>query len=89
MRRCYSEDTAAKDYSTFGAVLVVTIDQSGLARDVKLSPGDQARANGNPAFAVFAERARNAVLDPQCAQLPVPPNLLGKPSQQLTFQFRP
>jgi hypothetical protein len=29
------------------------------------------------------------VLDPTCAKLPVPPDLLGKASQQLTFRFRP
>jgi hypothetical protein len=89
VRRCYSEDTAAKDYATYSAVIVVTIDATGTARDVKLSPADASRAGADPAFGVFAERAMHAVLDPQCAQLPVPPALLDKPAQQLTFRFRP
>jgi hypothetical protein len=56
---------------------------------VKLSPADQARANADEGFRAFAERAERAVLDPTCAKLPVPPDLLGKPAQELTFRFRP
>jgi len=89
VRRCYAEDTAAKDYATFAAVITVTIDADGEVRDARLSPADMARAASNPAFRAFAERAEHAVMDPQCAKLPVPETLLGKPSQQLTFQFRP
>jgi hypothetical protein len=67
----------------------VTIDASGEARLAELSDDDKAHANSDPAFRAFAERAQRAVLDPTCAKLPVPPDLLGKPSQQLTFRFRP
>jgi outer membrane biosynthesis protein TonB len=89
VRRCYSEDTEARDYATYSAVMVVTIDAGGEARDAALSPADQSRAASDPAFRAFAERAVRAVLDPQCSHLPVPPNLLGKPAQQLNFRFRP
>jgi hypothetical protein len=89
VKRCYSEDTAARNYATFAAVITVTIDADGVVRDAQLSPNDLARADGDPAFRAFAERARQAVMDPSCAKLPVPATLLGKPSQQLTFQFKP
>jgi hypothetical protein len=89
VRRCYSEDTAAKDYATYSAVMTVTIDATGEVHDVVLSTADQGRAAADPAYRAFAERAEAAVLDPTCARLPLPADLLGKPSQQLTFRFRP
>jgi outer membrane biosynthesis protein TonB len=89
VRRCYAEDTEAKDYATYHAQMVVTIDAQGVARDVKLSPADLARAGSDQAFRAFAERAMHAVLDPTCAQLPIPADKLGKPAQQLSFTFRP
>ena len=89
VRRCYSEDTEARDYATYVAVITVTVDADGETREVQLSDNDTARANADPAFRAFAERAERAVLDPQCAKLPVPADMLGKPSQQLTFRFRP
>jgi outer membrane biosynthesis protein TonB len=89
VRRCYSEDTAAQYYATYTVVMTVTIDAAGEAREVKLSDADQARANADPAFRAFAERAERAVLDPTCAKLPVPADLLGKPAQDLMFRFRP
>jgi len=89
VRRCYAEDTAAKDYATYSATMTVTIDATGEVRDVKLSDRDQALANSNPAFRAFAERAQRAVLDPECSKLAIPADLLGKPSQELQFLFRP
>jgi outer membrane biosynthesis protein TonB len=88
VRRCYAEDTAAKDYATYSARMVVTVDQQGVARDARLAPADFARAGSDPAFRAFAERAVQAVLDPTCAQLPLPPDKLGQ-TAQLTFTFRP
>jgi hypothetical protein len=89
VRRCYAEDTAARNYATYSAVMTVTIDATGTAREVKLSDADAARAAADPAFDAFTRRAQDAVLDPTCARLPVPPDMLGKPAQQLTFRFRP
>jgi outer membrane biosynthesis protein TonB len=88
VRRCYAEDTEAKDYATYFARMIVTIDEQGVARDVKLSAADAARAGSDPAFRAFAERAMHAVLDPTCAQLPIPADKLGQ-SAQLSFTFRP
>jgi neural Wiskott-Aldrich syndrome protein len=39
-------------------------------------------------FRAFAERAVRAVLDPRCADLPLPQSMLGK-TDVLTFQFKP
>ncbi len=88
VRNCYSEDTAARNYATYSAHLTVTVDASGTARAAEFSPGDLGRMGSDPAFRAFAERARRAVLDAQCARLPVPRTLLGQVAQ-LTFVFRP
>jgi outer membrane biosynthesis protein TonB len=89
IRRCYSQDTAARDYATYEAKMIVTIDADGEARDARLFPDDLARANADPSYRAFAERAVRAVLDPICSKLPVPPDMLGKPVQQLNIRFRP
>ncbi len=89
VRRCYSEDTAAKDYASYYADMVVTVDAEGVVRDVKLDPAFQAKANADPAYRAFAERAEHAVLLAECAKLPIPANLLGQPSAQFKFRFRP
>ena len=89
VRRCYSEDTAAKDYASYYADMVVTVDAEGVVRDVKLDAAFQAKANADPSYRAFAERAEHAVLLAECAKLPIPPNLLGQPSAQFKFRFRP
>ncbi|MFT8559398.1 MAG: energy transducer TonB [Acetobacter sp.] len=88
VRRCYSEDTAAKDYASFVAHLVVTVDATGEARIVQFAPETQARMDADASYRALAERARAAVLSPTCAQLPIPKELLGQP-RQLKFVFRP
>jgi outer membrane biosynthesis protein TonB len=88
VRRCYSEDTAAKDYASYSADIEVTVDGTGVVREVKLMPDSARRAASDFAYRAFAERAQDAVMDPQCARLPLPPNLLGT-TQKLSFRFRP
>ncbi|MCQ8240408.1 energy transducer TonB [Rhizosaccharibacter radicis] len=87
VRRCYSEDTAARNYSTFSAHLTVTVDATGTARLVNFKPDTAARM-GDPAYRAFAERARDAVLNPTCAQLPIPASLKGR-TGHFDFFFRP
>ena len=53
-----------------------------------VAPEDQGRVAGNPRLRVFAERAVRAVLDPQCANLPLPPHMLGQ-TRVFTFRFSP
>ncbi|PYD61331.1 energy transducer TonB [Novacetimonas maltaceti] len=88
VRRCYSEDTAARNYAQFVAHLVVTVDATGTARIVEFAPQTQARMDSDPSYRALAERARDAVLSPTCAKLPIPKNLLGQ-TRQLKFVFRP
>ncbi|GBR02645.1 hypothetical protein AOE01nite_19260 [Acetobacter oeni] len=88
VRRCYTEDTAAKDYASFSAHLIVTVDATGEARIVSFAPDTQARMNADTSYRALAERARAAVLSPTCSKLPIPKNLLGQ-TRQLKFVFRP
>jgi neural Wiskott-Aldrich syndrome protein len=43
---------------------------------------------GNARLRVFSERAIRAVLDPNCANLPLPQPMLGQ-TRVFTFRFRP
>ncbi|MCH4022856.1 MAG: energy transducer TonB [Acetobacter sp.] len=88
VRRCYTEDTAAKDYASFSAHLIVTVDATGVARIVTFAPETRQKMNGDSSYRALAERARAAVLSPTCSQLPIPKNLLGQ-TRQLKFVFRP
>ncbi len=88
VRRCYTEDTEARNYASFVAHLIVTVDATGEARLVKYAPDTAAKMASDPSYRVLAERARDAVLSPTCAHLPIPSNLLGQ-THQLRFVFRP
>jgi len=88
VRRCYAEDTEAKNYATFVAHLSVTVDAGGEARMVQFKPDTAARMAADPAYRALAERARDAVLNPTCSKLPIPANMLGH-VQTLSFVFRP
>ena len=89
VKRCYAQDTQAKGFTAYYADIVATNDASGEVRVAKLAAQSQARASTDLAYRAFAERALQAVLSPPCAQLPMPPNLLGRPSSVFTFRFRP
>ena len=88
VRRCYTEDTEARNYASFVAHLIVTVDATGEARLVKYASDTAAKMASDPSYRVLAERARDAVLSPTCAHLPIPSNLLGQ-THQLRFVFRP
>jgi hypothetical protein len=59
-----------------------------VVRRAIVASDDQGRVAGDPRLRVFSERAIRAVLDPQCANLPLPPTLLGQ-NREFTFRFRP
>jgi hypothetical protein len=85
VRECWTKDAGALDLEKMSTMLIVTVDADGVARDVNPSnPGDL----GDPRNRAFFERARRAVLDPRCANLPVPKDKLGQVTT-LTFRFRP
>lgn len=88
VRRCYTQDTAAKNYATNVAHMEVTVDDTGTARIVKFDAATQAKMNSDPAYRAFAERSRDAVLSPTCSKLPIPSNLLGQ-RNTIKFVFRP
>ncbi|QNT79048.1 hypothetical protein [Entomobacter blattae] len=88
VRRCYTEDTEARNYSSFSAQMQVTVDENGVARLVKFLPATVAKMASDPQYRAQAERARAAVLSPTCSKLPVPEKFLGKVST-LSFVFRP
>ncbi len=88
VRRCYAEDTEARNYAQFQAHLIVTVDATGEARMVQFSGADQARMEADPSYRALAERARAAVMNPTCAKLPLPASELGA-VHQIKFVFRP
>jgi hypothetical protein len=68
-------------------LLTVTTDATGVVRLAVVAEPDVPKLS-DPVFRAFAERARRAVMDPRCANLPLPAKLLGKPNV-LTFRFSP
>lgn len=88
VRRCYTEDTEARNYAAFVAHLIVTVDATGEARLARFAPETAAKMAADPSYRAFAERARDAVLSPSCAHLDIPKNFLGQ-THELRFNFRP
>ena len=87
VRRCWTYDAGALGADQLRVLLEVTTDETGTARLANIAPEDQGRMS-NPVFRAFAERARRAVLSPQCATLPLPRSMLGQ-NHVLKFRFSP
>jgi hypothetical protein len=87
VRECWTKDAGALDVDKQQVLLTVTTDPAGVVRKAEIA-GDDIERLSDPRFRAFAERARRAVLDPRCANLPLPNNVLGK-INVLTFRFRP
>ena len=87
VRPCWTDDPGALDLDKMQALLTVTTDPTGEVRVATVASQDQARL-ADPRFQAFAERAVRAVMDPACANLPLPRNMLGKVNV-LTFRFTP
>ena len=87
MRECWTKDPGALDIDKQRVLLTVTTDPSGVARAAEVA-GDDVGRMGDPRFRAFAERARRAILDPHCANLPLPNNALGRVGT-FTFRFSP
>ena len=88
VRACWTYDAGALHAETFRVQLQVLTDETGEAHKADVIGPDVARAEADPEFRSFAERAIRAVLNPQCANLPLPPTMLGH-SQTLRFNFSP
>lgn len=87
VRECWTKDAGALDLDKLSVQLEVTYDAQGVARIAKVGPEDAGRMS-DPRFRAFADRAQRAVLNPQCANLPIPSSDLGRVGR-LTFRFIP
>lgn len=87
VRACWTYDPGALGVDKLQVLLTVTTDAAGVARLAVVADPDVPKL-ADPVFRAFAERARRAVLDPRCADLPLPAKLLGK-TNVLTFRFTP
>jgi outer membrane biosynthesis protein TonB len=88
VRRCWTYDAGAQGVDQFQVRLQVDTDENGIARLARVIGADIGRMTADPVFRAFAERAVRAVLDPQCANLPLPHSLLGQ-RRTLDFRFSP
>jgi neural Wiskott-Aldrich syndrome protein len=88
VRRCWSTDPGMLDLDKMEVLLTVTTDGGGIVRNAIVAPEDAGRVAGNMRLRVFSERAVRAVMDPNCANLPLPQAMLGQ-VRTFTFRFRP
>jgi hypothetical protein len=84
---CWGIDAGAPGVSHFSVLLQVVTDASGVVREAQVAAGSQDQMS-DPLYAAFAQRAVQAVKNYQCAKLPLPNYMLGKP-QQFVFRFTP
>jgi hypothetical protein len=87
VRECWTKDAGALDIDKQRVLLTVTTGPDGVVHQAVIA-GDDVGRMGDPRFRAFAERARRAVLDARCANLPLPPKDLGKVGT-FTFRFSP
>jgi hypothetical protein len=87
-RQCYSSSTnSAPNLDKQRVLLTVATDAGGIVRRAKVAGDDVSRMT-DPRFRAFANRVMAAFLDPHCANLPLPNNVLGR-INVLTFRFSP
>jgi hypothetical protein len=67
--------------------LQVQTDGTGTVHNAVVAPEDQDKLT-DPIFYAFAQRAINAVMNVQCATLPLPQSMLGQ-DQTFEFHFSP
>ncbi len=88
VRRCWSTDPGMLDLDRMQVLLAVSTDARGTIRRASVAPEDQGRVAANLRLRVFAERAIRAVMDPNCANLPLPTMMLGQ-FHTFTVRFKP
>ena len=88
VRRCWNTDPGALDLDKMQVLLTVNTDGGGVVRRAIVAPEDEGRVRSNPRLRAFSERAVRAVMDPTCANLPLPAAMLGR-DRTLTFVFKP
>jgi hypothetical protein len=88
VRRCWSTDPGMLDRDKMDVLLTLTTDSGGVVRRAVVAQEDVGRVSGNMRLRVFAERAVRTVMDPNCANLPLPESMLGQ-VRTFTIRFRP
>jgi hypothetical protein len=87
VRPCWTIDAGAPGVSGFTGFLDITTDPEGIVRQAQIDPQNAGNMS-DPVYYAYAQRAIAAVLDVRCANLPLPPALLGQ-NETFTFQFSP
>jgi len=87
VKPCFNVDDGAVGLSTFSVELLVQTGPDGTVHEAQVAPQDLSKL-GDPVFNAYAQRAIDAVMNYQCATLPLPPNMLGH-NQTLLFNFTP
>jgi hypothetical protein len=87
LRRCWPPPTTSSGSGTW-VLIAITTDNWGVVRRAVVAPADIARMSVDPALRQLAERAVRAVLDPNCANLPLPQAMLGQ-RREFTLRFTP
>ncbi len=83
VRGCWRGYVSQLPEPRFKARLEVITDESGVVREAQLASEERPQL-ANPSFQSFVRAAMHSVLDPDCAQLPIPPANLG---HKIAFDF--
>lgn len=83
VRTCWRTYVGRLGDVRFQARMQVVADEGGVVREARLAPEDTAHL-ADPAYQNFVRAAMHSVLDPSCAQLPIPPAQLG---HRIAFDF--
>jgi outer membrane biosynthesis protein TonB len=87
VRQCWSIDAGAPGVSSFSVQILVTTDATGTVREAEVAPASMGQMS-DPVYAAYANRAVDAVMNYQCATLPLPSSMLGQ-NQTFIFNFTP
>ena len=87
IKPCFNVDAGAPGLSTFSVNIIVTTDATGTIREADIAPEDQSKLS-DPLFNAYAQRALDAAMNYQCANLPLPSYMLGQ-SQKFLLNFTP
>ena len=88
VRRCWSTDPGMLDLDKMQVLLTVTTDASGVVRRAMLRRRMRAGSAVIRGCGCSPSARVRAVLDPNCANLPLPQSMLGQ-TRDFTFLFRP
>jgi outer membrane biosynthesis protein TonB len=87
VRPCFQIDAGAPGISGFSVFLDVTTDGTGTVRNATVDPQSQGNMS-DPIYNAYAQRAIAAVMNYQCATLPLPSYMLGQ-NHTFLFNFTP